>query len=102
MTELKSDAFVEKAKGAVEEGSGRLKDAAGGLTGDLGLQAEGKVDQLAGMARQEFTELYEEGESKLEQAVLFVQDRPLMSVGIAAFVGMLLGLILLPRRKAKA
>ncbi|ACI52736.1 putative general stress response protein [Gluconacetobacter diazotrophicus PA1 5] len=101
MTESTSDTFVEKAKGVVEEGTGRVKDAAGGLTGDVGMQAEGKADQLAGMARQEFAELYEEGEGKLEQAVLFVQDRPLVSIGIAAAVGLLMGLIFAPRRKAK-
>jgi uncharacterized protein YjbJ (UPF0337 family) len=100
MTES-NDAFAEKAKGVLEEGTGRVKDAAGGLTGDLGMQAEGKADQLAGMARQEFAELYEEGEGKLEQAVLFVQDRPLVSVAIATIVGLLLGLFIVPRRRAK-
>ena len=30
---------------------GRLKDAAGGLTGDGSLQAEGKIDQLKGKAK---------------------------------------------------
>ncbi len=31
-------------EGAITEGVGKLKDAAGGLTGDTGLQGEGKVD----------------------------------------------------------
>jgi uncharacterized protein YjbJ (UPF0337 family) len=30
---------------------GKLKDAAGGLTGDSSLQAEGKMDQLKGKAK---------------------------------------------------
>jgi len=30
---------------------GKVKDGAGGLTGDVGLQAEGKVDQLEGNAQ---------------------------------------------------
>jgi uncharacterized protein YjbJ (UPF0337 family) len=30
---------------------GKLKDAAGGLTGDSSLQAEGKMDQLKGKAQ---------------------------------------------------
>lgn len=101
MTESGNDTFVEKVKGTIEEGTGRLKDAAGGLTGDLGMQAAGKVDQLSGMARREFAELYEEGEGKVEKAVLFVQDRPLLSVAVAAVVGLLAGLILLPRRTSK-
>ncbi|GAB6966552.1 hypothetical protein JCM25156A_05890 [Komagataeibacter kakiaceti JCM 25156] len=88
-----------KATGAVDQGVGRLKDAAGGLTGDVGLQAEGKVDQLAGMARQEFADLYEEGEGRIERAVTFVRERPLFSLGIAAGLGTILGLIFIPRRK---
>lgn len=102
MTDSSNEAFAEKAEGAVQEGVGKLKDAAGGLTGDLGLQAEGKADEIAGVARQEFADLYEDGESRIEQAVLFIQDRPLVSVGIAACIGLLLGLLVLPRRKAKA
>ena len=39
-----------KLEGVADEAKGRVKDAAGGLTGDLGLQAEGKIDQLSGMA----------------------------------------------------
>ncbi|RFD20224.1 CsbD family protein [Komagataeibacter melaceti] len=88
-----------KATGVVDQGVGRLKDAAGGLTGDAGLQAEGKVDQLAGMARQEFADLYEEGEGRIERAVTFVRERPLFSLGIAAALGTIMGLIFIPRRK---
>lgn len=35
-------------KGTGNELKGRLKDAAGGLTGDSSLQAEGKLDKLKG------------------------------------------------------
>lgn len=43
---------VEHAKGAVEEGVGRAKDAVGGATGSTRTQAEGKVDEAKGTARQ--------------------------------------------------
>jgi uncharacterized protein YjbJ (UPF0337 family) len=33
-------------KGATEDATGKVKDAVGGLTGDPGLQAEGKTDQV--------------------------------------------------------
>lgn len=35
---------------------GRLKDAAGGLTGDDSMQAEGKWDQLKGKAKEKLGE----------------------------------------------
>ncbi|MBE7729621.1 CsbD family protein [Komagataeibacter sp. FXV3] len=99
MSEDKAKTIETKAEGVMDEGVGRLKDAAGGLTGNMGMQAEGKVDQLSGMARQEFADLYEEGEGKVERAMTFVRERPLFSLGIAAVIGTIMGLIFLPRRK---
>ena len=42
---------------------GKLKDAAGGLTGDSSLQAEGKGDQLKGKVQ----DLFGKGERKLAE-----------------------------------
>ena len=70
-----------------------------GAADDLGLQAEGKYDQFSGMAQQEFADLYEEGEGVVEKAVTFVRDKPLLSLGIVSFVGILLGWLVFPRSK---
>jgi uncharacterized protein YjbJ (UPF0337 family) len=40
-----------KIIGKGEELKGRVKDAAGGLTNDSGLQAEGKLDKVKGKVR---------------------------------------------------
>ncbi len=37
--------------GTVDDGKGRLKEAAGDLTGDKDLQREGKVDQATGTVK---------------------------------------------------
>ena len=37
--------------GALDDAKGRVKEAAGDLTGDDGLQREGKVDQAAGSVK---------------------------------------------------
>ena len=42
----------EHVKGAADKAKGAVKDAAGGLTGDAKLQAEGKLDKAKGSARQ--------------------------------------------------
>ncbi|GBQ28669.1 hypothetical protein AA0472_2769 [Acetobacter estunensis NRIC 0472] len=89
----------QKVEGVVDQAKGRVKDAVGGLTGDAGMQADGKVDQFAGMAREEFADLYEEGEGLIEKGVTFVRDKPLLSLGIVAAVGTFLGWLCLPRRK---
>ncbi|MCX2560126.1 CsbD family protein [Acetobacter farinalis] len=99
MTDDKLKNLGNKLEGVADEAKGRVKDAVGGLTGDLGLQAEGKFDQVSGMAQQEFADLYEEGEGVVEKAVTFVRDKPLLSLGIVSFVGILVGWLLFPRSK---
>jgi uncharacterized protein YjbJ (UPF0337 family) len=42
----------EHVKGAFDKTKGAMKDAAGGLTGDAKLQAEGKIDKMKGRAHQ--------------------------------------------------
>lgn len=39
-------------EGGADQVKGHVKDAAGGLTGDSSMQAEGKWDQLKGKAKQ--------------------------------------------------
>ena len=55
MDEIKRDLVDEgienSAEGKGNDLKGRLKDAAGGLTGDTSLQAEGKMDRLKGKAQ---------------------------------------------------
>lgn len=44
-------------KGIGNDLKGKVKDAAGGLTGDTSLQAEGKWDQLKGKAQKKMGEI---------------------------------------------
>lgn len=46
--DLYQDGLENSAEGKMKDIKGRVKDAAGGLTGDAGLQAEGKIDQVKG------------------------------------------------------
>ena len=87
------------AKGAVTEGVGKVKDAAGGLTGDTSTQAEGKFDQLSGKTQRQFGDTMDEAQDQLEGAVSTIRDYPLAAVGIAAGVGFLLGMLLTPSRR---
>jgi uncharacterized protein YjbJ (UPF0337 family) len=48
----------------VDEGKGRVKEAAGALTGDDGLKREGKVDQAKSTAKDAIEKL-EEGVDKV-------------------------------------
>lgn len=91
----------DKAEGMMNEAKGRVKDAVGGLTGDAKTQASGKIDQMSGMAQQEFADIYDEAETILERATVFVQDRPVISVIGAMLVGLFVGMLMKSCCKAK-
>ncbi|GBR68217.1 CsbD family protein [Gluconobacter kanchanaburiensis] len=95
-----ADTTETKVEGVLDDVKGKVKDGIGGLTGDAKLQAEGKFDQLSGMAQQNFADLYDEGETKLEAATAFVQDRPLISLVIATVVGILVGGLVFGRKSS--
>ncbi|MBS0960093.1 MULTISPECIES: CsbD family protein [Acetobacter] len=100
MADDKLKVVANKVEGLATEAKGRAKDAVGGLTGDIGLQAEGKFDQFAGGARQDFADLYEEGEGFVEKATTFVRDKPLLSLGIVSGVALILSWLIFPRKKS--
>jgi uncharacterized protein YjbJ (UPF0337 family) len=49
--DLNEQGMEDSLRGKAEHAKGRLKDAAGGLTGDSSMQAEGKWDQAKGKLR---------------------------------------------------
>ena len=60
-----------KTEGKIDEGKGRVKEAAGSLTDDDSLKNEGKVDKAAGKTRQAVSDAGEkvgEGVSKVADA----------------------------------
>ncbi|MFL9965242.1 CsbD family protein [Paraburkholderia sediminicola] len=73
--------------GTVNEAAGKVQDALGGLTGDLGLQAEGKLRQQAGQTQAKY------GDS-VDQIAEATRNDPLGALLIAAGVGFLLGKLL--------
>ncbi len=52
--DLKKKGFADSAKGKADELKGRIKDAAGGLTGDKDLQIKGKIDEMKGKVKDAF------------------------------------------------
>lgn len=87
-----------EVKGTLDKGVGRVKDAVGGLTGDAGLQADGKVDQLQGHVEQEYGAFLDQAREQVEEAAELVRDRPLAAIGVGVAAGFLLGLLLVPSR----
>ncbi len=110
---------TDSIEGAMKNGIGHLQDGAGGLIGDPELQIKGKVNQASGFIQ----DLVGQAKTHVADAVETVRDRgtdsmsrvrkslkdqdityaeiekavaqrPLAAVGVAAGVGLLLGLLL--------
>jgi uncharacterized protein YjbJ (UPF0337 family) len=47
----------DQVMGMAQQGMGRVQDAVGGLTGDAKTQAKGKLNEVAGAAREGFGHL---------------------------------------------
>ncbi len=57
-------------EGTVRDLGGKVQDAAGGLTGDAGLQAKGKWNQAAGKAQKTFGQAADELRENVEASPL--------------------------------
>ena len=77
----------QQINGGIEEGKGRLKDAAGALMGDLKTQASGKAEQLRGQAES----LYGQAIERLSDVAA---ERPAAALAGALGIGIVIGLIL--------
>ncbi|MEP9378495.1 CsbD family protein [Aquabacter sp. CN5-332] len=69
-----------RISGTVTELGGRVKEAAGALTGDMSLRTEGYYDQAEGLA-----------ESTLGRVKDYVAERPVNAMIAAGFIGFILG-----------
>jgi uncharacterized protein YjbJ (UPF0337 family) len=74
-------------EGVAQDVAGKVQDAAGGLTGDAGLQAEGKARQFAGKVQAS----YGDG---IDQIAETARNNPLGALVVALGVGFLLGKLL--------
>jgi ElaB/YqjD/DUF883 family membrane-anchored ribosome-binding protein len=81
-------------EGAIKEGVGRVQDAYGGATGDLGVQAKGKLNEAAGVAQRIYGDTVDQARELANTASDFVAERPYAAMGVAALLGLVVGLLL--------
>ena len=77
----------QQINGAIEQGKGRIKEAAGALMGDIRTKASGAAGQLRGQAESAYGDV-------LERATAIAAERPMAAVLGALGLGVLLGLLL--------
>lgn len=82
-----------RAQGAANTTAGKVQDALGAIKGDLKMQAEGKMRQAKGKAQEVYGRVAERTELTASDVDQFIRTRPYEAVGIAAGVGLLIGLL---------
>ncbi len=92
----------DRIEGALRKGVGHVQDAVGGLTGDGETQVRGKLNQAGGAAQNVFGkvkdqagDVYAEAADRAQDVYgeleHFIQERPLVAVGLGVVVGLLIG-----------
>lgn len=76
--------MLDQVQGIAKDVAGKAEDAYGGATGDLGLQAEGKMHQAAGKLQRNFGEA-------VTQLLDAASSNPLATLAVVAGVGFMLG-----------
>jgi ElaB/YqjD/DUF883 family membrane-anchored ribosome-binding protein len=100
----------EQFEGLAREGLGRVEDGTGGLVGDAGLQAKGKLNEAAGAVQRALGDVQAGaerlvgdaqslGQDACDEVDAFVRRSPWVSVAIAAGIGLLAGLAMKPSRR---
>jgi uncharacterized protein YjbJ (UPF0337 family) len=66
---------MDRIEGTKDEVKGRVKEAAGDLTDDEGLEAEGKADRAGGKIKQGLADAKDKGEELVDKVKDKVQRR---------------------------
>lgn len=77
----------QQVNGGLEQGKGRIKEAAGALMGDIRTKASGAAQQLRGRAEGVYGDA-------IERASNLAAERPVAAVVGALGIGVLIGLLL--------
>ncbi len=81
-------------EGGLKKAGGKLEDAWGGLTGDTGRQAKGKLDQASGSAQDLIGQAKDRAGDIYGQVEQYAKGEPLQAVGVALAVGVVIGFLL--------
>lgn len=77
----------QQVNGGLNQGVGRVKEAAGAMFGDLKTEASGRAQQIRGQAES----MYGDAMDKLSSVTT---ERPAIALGAALGIGVVIGLLL--------
>ncbi len=77
----------QQVNGGVNQGVGRVKEAAGALLGDLKIEAQGRAQQIRGQAES----IYGDAMERITSATT---EKPAIALGTALGIGVIIGILL--------
>lgn len=77
----------QQVNGGINQGVGRVKEAAGALLGDLKIEAQGRAQQVRGQAES----LYGDA---VERITTVASEKPAVALGAALGLGVIIGILL--------
>jgi uncharacterized protein YjbJ (UPF0337 family) len=101
----------EQIEGALTNGVGHLQDGVGGLLGDIGLQAKGKLNQAAGNVQNAYGQIKDlaldaagQARVRAEDAYgdigVYVREQPVKALVVGLGLGLLLGALIIGKARA--
>ena len=84
---------ADQLEGTARNVTGKIQDVVGNLTGDLGTQVRGKINQAAGAAQSTFAAAADEARELTNPLGEVVQNRPLAALLTVGALGFALGLL---------
>ncbi len=79
-----------RVEGAAKNIGGKIQDAVGGLTGDFGTQAKGRLNQAAGSAQDAFGSAMDTASGWGGDVAGLAKDKPLTAMLVALSLGFVL------------
>jgi uncharacterized protein YjbJ (UPF0337 family) len=97
---------LDSTEGAAKQGVGKIKETAGSVLGDTGMQAKGKLDEAMGSVQQTYGRVSETARDALSQAAdrarsargelqTLIDEQPVLVAAVALGLGLAIGLLLL-------
>ena len=77
----------QQVNGGVNQGVGRVKEAAGALLGDLKIEAQGRAQQIRGQAETMYGDA-------MERITTVTTEKPAIALGTALGIGVIIGILL--------
>jgi uncharacterized protein YjbJ (UPF0337 family) len=88
----------DRIEGTVNNGAGKFEAGIGRILGDSNTEISGKIREVSGKVQDAYGKAQDGARAAMDRIDPFVTEKPYAALGIAAGVGLLLGLMMRERK----